>query len=85
MDKDYELMRKAIEGDKDAARVYCGSYMLVRNTETGELLRHNEDLEIPPLHNEVLWDGGDVYDKDGFLKPCYWSLPRTYSVGKGSK
>lgn len=72
---DYDLMRKAMNGDLEAAKMYCGSYMLIRNTTTNELFRYKGDI-APEGYNEVLWDDGKVYDSDGFLMARYWSLPR---------
>jgi len=59
----------AMAGDEDAARRYCGSYILVHD-EADKLFRC--DGEPPRGYHRIV--GGT--DADGFLRPEYWSLPR---------
>ena len=70
-----DLARRAMDGDAEAARLYCGAYTLVRHEQTGQLARCQGD--IPPGWVRV--DG--VYDADGFLFPQYWSLARVSREG----
>lgn len=73
---DENLIRQAMAGDETAAKIYCGSYMLVQ-TITGRLFRHKGET-APRNHYEVKEINGEsVYDKDGFLLDKYWALPRT--------
>lgn len=77
---DYDLMRRALSGDKTAAKIYCGSYMLIRCTKTFQLYRFDGDSnQLPDGFNQVLWDGDEVYDQDGFLAERYWALPRIWT------
>jgi len=65
----WDLMQRSIRGDAVAARMYCGSYTLIRDIN-GKSFRCKGD--IPEGYTEVK----GVYDKDGFLHMQYWSLPR---------
>ena len=68
------ILRRALEGDREAVRQYCGSYKLVE-TVTGRLFRCRG--YIPFTFKEVTEIGGvSVYDKDGYLIDKLWSLPR---------
>lgn len=77
---DFNLMKQALDGDKNAVKMYCGSYTLVRNKITLRLFRfRGDDSDIPHEFEKVPDDGtfrGMVYDKDGFLHSRYWILPR---------
>jgi hypothetical protein len=73
---DEELMRQALAGEEVATKIYCGSYMLVKNKETKQLYRHKGET-APEGFTEILYWDGPVYDKDGFLAMRFWSLPRT--------
>lgn len=69
------MVRALYDGDEEATRMYCGSYNLVRATNTKKLFRCKGD--IPSGYTEVKTDRGKrVYDKDGFLLPSYWALHR---------
>ena len=73
-----DLAEKALNGDKFAARLYCGSYDLYRS-DTDKLYRVKGDA--PSTWSQVthVRIGGrtvSVNDKDGFLISDYWSLPR---------
>lgn len=69
-----ELATKAMRGDKEAARMYCGSYTLVTD-RNGNLFRCSD--EIPSEFTKVLKiDNKYPYDENGFLLPEFWILPR---------
>jgi len=67
-----DLARKAMRGDEEAARLFCGSYTLICDFIGIKYRFEGEDKDIPAAYFKVI----DVYDKDGFLLPEYWSLPR---------
>jgi len=70
--RNFELGQKAMAGDKEATRMYLGSYTLVMNAN-GNLFRCKGDIPkgyFVPKMNVV------IYDEDGFLLDGYWSLPR---------
>lgn len=77
MDDDYELMQRAIAGDKEAARMYCGSYTLIRPRDSVLLYRCKGDVPDGFVKMETN-HGVSVYDEDGFLLPQYWSLQIIY-------
>lgn len=64
-----EFMKRALDGDAEITRMYCGAYTLVESPNGG-LYRCKGD--IPPNYTKV--EG--VYDIDGFLYSRFWSLPR---------
>ncbi len=66
-----ELIVKALNGDAEATRKYCGSYCLVASHE-GKLYRVSSEVKIPEGYIYIR----DVYDEDGYLVPFFWSLPR---------
>ena len=66
---------RAIRGGKKATRIYCGSYYLIRHRDSRKLYRCAG--KTPLGYMSVIHDGNEsVYDKDGFLLPKYWLLPR---------
>jgi hypothetical protein len=76
------IYKRALEGDKEATKMYCGSYMLVRR-KYNKLVKDLRDVyrykgDKPPNgYVEVkLWYGEPVYDKDGFLISRFWSVAR---------
>ncbi len=69
-----DLYKKAVAGDIDAARMYCGSYTLVMDPK-GNLLRCKGDVPLDHFRMER-YEGELVYDKDGFLVDKFWSLMR---------
>jgi hypothetical protein len=68
---DLELIRKALLGDEEATKIYCGSYFLIKHKYSNTLYRFDGE-NIPLFFEQV----NNVYDKDGFLLAKYWSLPR---------
>lgn len=71
---DFNLLQKAIAGDEVATKMYCGSYKLVMLSNSSGMYRAKE---LTPAMTELkTYAGQSVYDKDGFLLPVYWSLPR---------
>lgn len=68
---DINLMYMAMSGDEVAAKIYCGSYMLIYNPTTKEKYRFQGEI-IPDGFVKV--EG--VYDLDGLLLSEYWALPR---------
>lgn len=72
-----DLAQKALSGDEIAAKMYCGSYTLVQRISDGKWFRCKGDIpkDFTRIDTVLM---KSVYDKDGFLKPKYWSLPRTY-------
>jgi len=70
------LLRRALEGDAEATRQYCGSYKLIRHRETKKLYRCEgaTPLGYRPIFQDET--GRSVYDRDGFLRDKFWSLPR---------
>lgn len=71
---DYEALRR---GDTEATRMYCGSYTLVRTLPPAPFELYRCKGDIPSSFAKVELDN-DIYpyDRDGFLLPQYWSLPR---------
>jgi len=72
---DLDLMRRALEGDPEAAKMYLGSYTLVKRVDSPFLYRCKGDIpfgyvKVESHHRE------SVYDKDGFLLPIFWGLRR---------
>lgn len=74
-----DLAEKAMNGDKLAQRLYCGSYDLYMTPER-EFYRVKGDA---PSDWSKVTKGVDknklivdIYDADGFLKPDYWGYPR---------
>lgn len=81
--KELQLYLKALQGDEEACKIYCGSYMLVRKlpvewrTRTeGKLFRYKGDKAPSGYVQVLLLNGKNVHDKDGFLMSQFWSLPR---------
>jgi len=73
-DDDVTLLLKALDGDEEATKMYCGSYKLVMITSSSGMYRTKE---LRPAFVEIKeYVGRSVYDKDGFLMPVFWSLPR---------
>lgn len=71
---DVEMLLRALRGDKESTRMYCGSYHLVMIGKSSGLYRTKE---VTPAMTEIKeYMGEPVYDKDGFLNPIFWSLPR---------
>lgn len=76
-----DLYYKIFNGDEQAAKMYCGSYTLVRTIPPAEFQMFRCRGDVPRNFMEVLVDDGEVpYDSDGFLKRKYWSLPRIGEV-----
>lgn len=84
MKPDYDLMREAMNGNLLATKILCGSYSLVRHIDSKSRYRFDgEDDSVPDGYEKLtVYAGASVYDKDGFLKPCYWSLPRIKRNGQ---
>jgi histidinol phosphatase-like enzyme len=74
MNLDMDLMLQALSGDEQATKIYCGSYKLVMITEKSGMYRTKE-IKSPMIEVKTYMDK-PVYDKDGFLHPVFWSLPR---------
>ena len=74
---DFELMRKAMSGDAEAVREYCGSYTLVK--KDGKFYRARLRGNPDPKGYTVITG---VYDDAGYLLPRYWALPRIIEVIK---
>lgn len=73
-----DIGRRALAGDAEAVRLYCGSYALVKNS-TGELFRCKGDIPEGYTKVDSISHGhylDPVSDADGFLFPKFWSLPR---------
>lgn len=70
--QDFDLLQKALKGDEEAAKMYCGSYTLVVHHNTNKFFRCKGD--IPEGYYKA--NGIHIYDKYGFLHPTFWSLPR---------
>lgn len=77
---DYELMRKALEGNETAAKMYCGSYTLVECLNPVGVFRCKGDIPEGYTRVDKVYDiqGREqpVYDNDGFLLPQFWTFPR---------
>jgi len=73
-----DIGERALHGDAEATRLYCGSYLLVRQKEgkdSAKFWRCKGD--IPSGYIEVKKINGEsVYDSEGFLLPQYWSKSR---------
>ena len=72
---DFELMKMAVAGDEVAAKIYCGSYTLVRPVDSILLYRCKGEVPDGYIRVESHY-GKSVYDKDGFLLPKFWILQR---------
>jgi hypothetical protein len=74
---DLELIKKALEGDEEATRIYCGNYYLItKRSDKSKLFRFNGE-QVPLGYYPVHYINNEsIYDNKGFLLPKYWSLPR---------
>ena len=73
----------AIHGDEEAARQYCGSYILICRPQFMHVMYRFKGGDPPVgwLKIETI-DYVSVYDEDGYLKPQYWALARIDKNGK---
>lgn len=69
-DLNLDLAERALNGDEEAARLFCGSYDIYVNPTDNKYYRVKGDA--PREWKKIQ----GVHDKDGFLKPYYWSYPR---------
>ena len=67
------LGARAVAGDGEAARLYCGAYTLVQRTSDGELFRCAGDI---PQGFTAAPHPAHPYDAEGLLLPRFWSLAR---------
>lgn len=79
--RDLLLYYRALRGETEATRIYCGAYILVRTLPPAAFELYRCKGDIPSNYAKVLMDEGVYpYDRDGFLLPQYWSLPRVEDV-----
>lgn len=69
-----ELLLRALAGDEQATREYCGSYKLVQASDG--LVMYRTKVVQGNWKEITEYAGHSVYDSEGYLKSIFWSLPR---------
>ncbi|MET0787312.1 MAG: hypothetical protein ABWY25_11475 [Paenisporosarcina sp.] len=73
--KHLSLMQRALRGEPQATKQYCGNYFLIQRISNGRLYRCRGKA---PDEFRILsyYDGKSIFDDEGYLLDQFWMLPR---------